>query len=281
MYFGVDHIWVGNEADLAIILGHQPSADARQSLATGGAVSFYPAYLENGQVALSWWNVDQLGQLAGSRATQTGTPSRTVTLDAVLDRPEHPLYFGLFVSEQTANSIGLEYQDSQVLASTTSMPTDAQRDALTLAVQNLPDNQQGFLYANIERGPTPWAQPWVWGLLGLSGLIAIAAAAVAIGLARFDGRQDDATLSSLGAGRRVRRNFAFWQALVITGVGAVLGAGMGLVPALALSANADTPFAPPWLQIALTAVALPLAIAVGNWLFTRRSRVSARRTTIT
>jgi putative ABC transport system permease protein len=120
----------------------------------------------------------------------------------------------------------------------------------------------------------------VWGLLGLSALIAIASAAVAIGLARFDGRQDDATLSSLGAGHRVRRNFAFWQALVITGAGAVLGAGMGLVPALALGANADMPFAPPWLQISLTALALPLAIAVGNWLFTRRSRVAARRVTI-
>jgi hypothetical protein len=59
-----------------------------------------------------------------------------------------------------------------------------------------------------------------------------------------------------------------------------LGAGMGLVPALALGANADTPFVAPWLQIGLTALALPLAIACGSWLFTRRSRISARRVTI-
>jgi ABC-type transport system, involved in lipoprotein release, permease component len=278
--FGVDHIWVGDTEDLALILGHEPSADAQRALAAGGAVSLYPSYLDNGQVTLSWWNVDQLNQLARSMTTPSGPPSRTVTLDAVLDRPEHPLYFGVFLSEQTAKSIGLDYQDSLILASTTTMPTDAQADALELAVRNLPDNRQGLLYVHIERGPTPFAQPWVWGLLGLSGLIAIAASAVAIGLARFDGRQDDATLSSLGAGRRVRRNFAFCQALVISGVGAVLGAGMGLVPALALSANADMPFAPPWLQIGLTAVALPLAIASGSWLFTSRSRVSARRMTI-
>ncbi|GAB3043693.1 hypothetical protein GCM10027052_27320 [Parafrigoribacterium mesophilum] len=279
-YFGVDHIWVGDTEDLALILGHKPSADAQRALAAGGAVSLYPSYLDKGQVTLSWWNVDQLGQLARSMTTPSGPPSRTITLDAVLDRPEHPLYFGVFVSEHTANSIGLDYQDSLILASTTSMPTDAQADALELAVRNLPDNRQGFLNAHIERGPAPFAQPWVWGLLGLSGLIAIAASAVAIGFARFDGRQDDATLSSLGAGRQVRRAFAFWQAIVITGVGAVLGAGMGLIPALALSANADMPFAPPWLQIGLTAIALPLFIACGSWLFTRRTRVSARRVTI-
>jgi hypothetical protein len=263
-----------------MILGHTPSADAQRTLATGGAVSLYPSYLDKGQITLSWWTVDQLGQLARSMSTPSGAPARTVTLDAVLDRPEHPLYFGVFMSEHTAKSIGLDYEDSMILASTTSMPTTAQTDALELAVQNLPDNRQGMMYVHIERGPTPFAQPWVWGLLGLSGLIAIAASAVAIGLARFDGRQDDATLSSLGAGRRVRRNFAFCQALVISGVGAVLGAGLGLVPALALRANADTPFAPPWLQIGLTAVALPLAIACGSWLFTSRSRVSARRVTI-
>jgi predicted lysophospholipase L1 biosynthesis ABC-type transport system permease subunit len=145
---------------------------------------------------------------------------------------------------------------------------------------NLPDNRERQINAQVERGPQPFAAIWVWGLVGLSALIAMAAAAVAIGLARFDGQQDDATLSSLGAGRRLRRDFAFWQALVITGAGAVLGAGTGLIPALALSANADMPFAPPWLQIALTAVALPLVITAGNWLFTRSRRVSARRVSI-
>jgi hypothetical protein len=280
--FGTDHIWVGDTADLAMILGHTPTADARRTLAAGGAVSFYPSYVANGQLGISWWSPAQLAN--GPILDPKARPTRTVTLDAVIDKPAHPLYFGLFVSEKTADAIGLDYDDSMVMASTKTMPTDAQTDALTQAMLNLPDNrdaeQGGLISAQIERGPAPFAEPWVWGLLGLSGLIAIAAAAVAIGLARFDGRQDDATLSSLGAGGRVRRNFAFWQALVITGSGAVLGAGMGLVPALALGANADTPFVAPWLQIGLTALALPLAIACGSWLFTRRSRISARRVTI-
>ena len=275
---GVDHIWVGDEADLAMILGRAPSADAKRALLTGGAVSFYRSYLDNDQIRIAWWTASRLA--SGPVTATRDTPDRIETLDAVLEQPEHPFYFGLLITEKTADALGLEYQDSLVMAATNAMPTDAQSDALTQAMINLPDNRDGRIHAEIERGPSEFAEPWVWGLLGLSALIAIASAAVAIGLARFDGRQDDATLSSLGAGHRVRRDFAFWQALVITGAGAVLGAGMGLVPALALGANSDIPFAPPWLQIALTAAALPLAIAVGNWLFTRRSRLSARRTTI-
>jgi hypothetical protein len=276
--FGVPHIWVGDEGDLAMILGRAPSSDAKRALANGDAISFYPAYLTNNQISIAWWNTTQLADKQTSNATPP--PVRTTTLDAVIDQPEHPIYFGVFVSPKTADAIGLDYADSLVMASTKTMPTTAQSDALTQTMVNLPDNRNGQINAQIERGPQPFAAIWVWGLVGLSALIAMAAAAVAIGLARFDGRQDDATLSSLGAGRRLRRDFAFWQALFITGAGAVLGAGTGLIPALALSANTAMPFAPPWFQIALTAVALPLVIAAGNWLFTRSSRISARRVTV-
>jgi putative ABC transport system permease protein len=120
----------------------------------------------------------------------------------------------------------------------------------------------------------------VWAVVGLTSLIAIASAAVAIGLARFDGRQDDSILASLGANRLVRRGFAFWQALVITGVGAVFGAALGVLPALALSANPGIPFDPPWLEIAVTAAVLPLAIACGSWLMASRTHSILRRATI-
>jgi putative ABC transport system permease protein len=158
------------------------------------------------------------------------------------------------------------------------MPDTQQQDALQQAIANLPGNK-GAIYANVEQGPPDYGTVWAWGLLGLAGLIAIASSAVAIGLARFDGRQDDATLSALGAGRVVRRSFAFWQAVIIAGIGSVLGAATGLVPAWALSA-VGLPFVPPWLQIGIAVVALPLVIACGSWLLATRSKVSARRVAI-
>jgi ABC-type lipoprotein release transport system permease subunit len=77
----------------------------------------------------------------------------------------------------------------------------------------------------------------------------------------------------------VRKSFAFWQAVIIAGIGSVLGAATGLVPAWALGAT-GLPFVPPWLQIGLVVVALPLVIASGSWLLATRNKVSARRVAI-
>ena len=272
------HIHVGDADDLALVLGRQPSAGALRALAEGGAVSLYPEYVENGRFIIQWWPAEQATM--ATYGGQSGTAIREESLAAVVELPEHPISFGVFVSPATANRLGLVYTPMTLLASTVEPPNVAQRDALEAAMLGLPGNANGNIHAELELGPPQYASDWSWGLLALAALISLASAAVAIGLARFDGRQDDATLSSLGAGQRVRRAFAFWQALIICGVGAVLGAAIGLVPAFALSANPSWPFMPPWLQIGISVLALPLAIAVGSWLVAARNRVSARRIAI-
>ncbi len=278
---GINHIFVSDAAGLTLALGREPSAAAQRAFGTGGAVSFYPEYVDNGKVSLSWWTPKQADQLA-YQAQDPGRPIRTESLDAVVDLPAHPIYFGVFISKSTADRLGLEYQDSVIIASTKTMPTTSQQDALREAMSALPDNTDPngmAVFANVETGPPDFAGPVVWGLLGLAGLIALASSAIAIGLARFDGRQDDATLSALGAGRVVRKSFAFWQAVIIAGIGSVLGAATGLVPAWALAAI-GLPFVPPWIPIGVTVFALPLVIACGSWLLVTRSKVSARRVAI-
>lgn len=277
---GFDHIYVSDVAGLSLALGRAPSAAAQQALASGGAVSLYDQYVDGGTVSISWWAPQQARQL--DYREDPGSPVRTKSLAAVVDRPAHPIYFGIFISPATADHLGLEYHDSTLVASTKTMPTTQQQDALYQAIAALPDNSNLYganIYADLETGPPNPGAPLVWGLLGLAGLIALASSAIAIGLARFDGRQDDATLSALGAGRVVRRSFAFWQAIIIAGIGSVLGAATGLVPAWALSA-VGLPFVPPWLQIGIAIVALPLVIACGSWLLATRSKVSARRVAI-
>ncbi|MFF1632280.1 FtsX-like permease family protein [Leifsonia sp. NPDC058248] len=49
------HIWVGDTDDLALMLGHTPSAAERTALNAGGAVSFYRQYIDDGSVNISWW----------------------------------------------------------------------------------------------------------------------------------------------------------------------------------------------------------------------------------
>jgi FtsX-like permease family len=277
---GMDHIYVSDVSGLSLALGREPSAAAQQALASGGAVSLYPGYVDDGTVSISWWSPQQASQLFSSN--DPGTPLKTQSLAAVVDLPAHPVYFGIFISPATADRLGLNYHDSTLVASTKTMPTTQQEDALRQAFYALPDNssQDGAnINPTLETGPPALGTAVVWGLLGLAGLIALASSAIAIGLARFDGRQDDATLSALGAGRVVRRSFAFWQAIIIAGIGSVLGAATGLVPAFALGA-VGMPFVPPWIPIGIAVVALPLVIACGSWLLATRSKVSARRVAI-
>ena len=125
------------------------------------------------------------------------------------------------------------------------------------------------------------AGPLAWGLLALAAILAIASAAVAIGLARFDGRADDATLASVGQRGITRRSIAFWQALVICSLGSLLGSALGILPAFALGLpDGSYPFTPPWTQIALAAIALPLVIALCSWVLAARPLVSNRRMSV-
>ncbi len=276
---GLDHLFIGDAESLSIILGEEPSAQAKEVLTAGGAVSLYREYVEDDRVSISWWSPEQLD--LRNLGEDPGKPLRTETLDAVVELPVHPLYFGVVITRATADRLGIHYRDSVVIASTKTVPTTQEQDALNQAIAALPDNNGEWsqVNASVETGPTNYYAPWIWGLLGLAGLISIASSAVAIGLARFDGRQDDATLSAVGAGRFVRKSFAFWQAMIIAGIGSVLGAATGLIPAWALG-PAGLPFVPPWIQIGLVVVALPLVIACGSWLFASRNKLSARRVSI-
>ena len=168
---------------------------------------------------------------------------------------------------ETANSLGLEYGPSAVVGYFTLVPSEAQRDELNATLAVLTHSESSQFPVFFETGPTQWSEPTVWGLLGGNALIALAAAAVALGLARADGRRDDAILSSLGASPKLRRSFGFWQAIVLAGVGSIVGVAFGTVPALALALpGGPMPFALPWLHLLLTAIAVPLAIALGSWL---------------
>lgn len=271
-----DHLWVGDVRDLALVLGREPSTAAQEMLKNGGAVSLPAEYVHDSTVDIAWLTADQVGLADGRYDSKV----RTETLPAVVDPPGlRGIYFGVFISPETADTLGIEYRESTVLASLNSPPTTTQTDAVNAALAALQPTRHSGL--DLMRTEVPnFAELWAWGLLLLGGLIAVASSAVAIGLARFDGRQDDATLASIGAGRMLRRSFAFWQALLLAGLGTVLGAGMGMIPALGLSANPDLPFNAPWLQIGVTVVVLPLVIACGSWLFATRSKVSARRMAI-
>jgi hypothetical protein len=275
-YYG--HIWVGDSADLALVLGHKPSDQSKSALQDGGAVSLHQAYVRNGALSINWWSAKQVD--SGDQYTGKGIPLRSKTVRATIEQTTYPLPFGIFISPETATTLGLKAEPTLVLASLANPPTDSQIDAARLATSVVTGATSGDS-VTIENGPAPAGELIAWGLLALTGLMAIAAAAIAIGLARFDGRADDATLASVGAPNSTRRGFAFWQALVICALGSVLGATLGILPSLAMGLpGGPMTFAPPWPQIALAALALPALLAAGSWLLAGRTLGTSRRLVI-
>ena len=276
-YYG--HIWVGDASDLELALGQVPSARATAALASGGVVSLHSVYVHDGTLDIAWWTTKQLDD--GAPFERPNDTPRVDSVPAVVETGAHPVDFGVFVSPQTAVRLGLAAEPSIVLASLSAPATSAQLDAArqaTLAVTHSPPSNTTV---SVETGPTDDTALIAWALLAVAAFIAIASAAVAIGLARVDGRADDATLASLGAGPRTRRDIAFWQSLLICGLGAFIGTGLGILPAFALELPGGTsPFVPPWTQIATIALALPVAIAAASWLLAGRPATLHRRAAV-
>jgi hypothetical protein len=261
-----EKIWVGDEADLALMLDEKPSSEALETLAGGGVVSFYPHFVDDGTVVLDWWPL-----VDGEPVDlEDGEPSRTETLSASYEPTPHPGAFALFMSPETARRLDLITGDTLALASTNSTPTQAQEDAAIQAISAL---SNGVLYPQVERGPTQFVQ-WQWGVLVISTIIMLAASAVAVGLARSDGRRDDAVLGAVGASPGLRRSFGFWQAIIICFTGALVGAALGFAEFAALAGGSlvGITFALPWVPLVALVVGVPLLIAIGAWLTARPGR---------
>ena len=272
---GATWLTVGDAEALTMLLGHAPTGAALATLQAGGAVALRTDFAPRGTTTLDWFTPKQWNDQA------TAAPRRTTTLRSVVDLPAHPLQDALFVTPATAKRLGTTTMPDRAVFTFTRQPTQAELDSAGTAVGALA-NQPGISGLTVEAGPQDYGTLISWWILLACLVIAISAGATAIGLARVDGRADDMTLASLGAAARIRKSIAFVQALIICGVGAIIGTALGLLPAVALGfATTSLPFAPPVLQLTLTAVGIPVVIAVGSWLLvgTRRGDLT-RRTAI-
>jgi len=136
--------------------------------------------------------------------------------------------------------------------------------------------------------------------LAVAVLVAIGAAAIATGLSLADGQPDLETLTAVGGSPATRRMVAGSTALVVTGLGSLIGVPVGFAIADGLVRLRDaglttayayslgnspppigqsTPFVVPWLNIVVAVVAVPVVTALGAALFTRSRLQFTRRIT--
>lgn len=207
-------------------------------------------------------------------------PVSTTRLPAVEVHPPVTVPWQVIISPEAARELGIPVVAYTVIGAFDTPPTQATLDGLR-AVAELTWSHTSGVNFSYETGPAPTA-PWLWLILGATGVLVLGAGAVTLGLARFERRPDDATLTAVGAPRRLRRGIAFWQGIIIVGVGSVTGTVAGIIPAWGFTLStesldlADTP----WAWLVLLAFGLPLLIATVNWLVPPRHPDLTRRTAI-
>ncbi|MEQ6896859.1 FtsX-like permease family protein [Microbacterium sp. KR10-403] len=186
------------------------------------------------------------------------------------------------ISTATAQHLGMTLQPQTLYALYPKIPSTTVVDQITAAAANTRVGTDGTLNVQAEKGPASF-DPVLWLIVAAAMVLVFGAGSVCLGLARFERRPDDATLAAVGASGRIRRSIGAWQAVVVVGIGTVVGTVAGTMSAWALAKASDGLYsfdATPWLWLAITAFGLPLVMAAASWLIPPRAPDLTRRTAI-
>ncbi len=267
----------GGEAELAALLGHEPSAAALEVLDRGGIVLTNRTFL-SGPGTADFQTVDpsyQQGVPAANGAAPKQKIITTVPVQAVVDAPDLPLPIYGVMSPATAARLGVLATPQRLLMTLSAAPTDAEIDRVHSALAEIYGQYNSF---QVERGNTEDLSFWLWIIVGAGALITLSAAGITAGLALVDGRADPATLAAIGAAPRLRKSLAAARTLTTASLGSLLGTAAGVLPSVVVvSVLRNVPLVVPWLQLAALLVAVPLVGAAAAWLLTRSRLPMARR----
>lgn len=260
-----------------------------QAYRDGAAIVTDGRYVTDGSISVgSWTAADQYSGrvpdnewLRGDGAPALATPMWTKQLDAIgVDAPLQPTVIA--IAPATAEVLGVVAQPNRVIAAVGTAPTAEEMDRLNQQATAVSSGGPLAVNTYLELGP-PGIEAWLIPLTIVLAVLVLGASSVALGLARFERRPDDATLAAIGGTRSLRRRIGFWQGLIIAGFGTLAGAAAGILPSmgLAIASGGTMQLADiPWWTITGIALALPLAIAVANWLVPPRHPDLTRRTVI-
>jgi hypothetical protein len=251
-------IWVGDAADLALILGQAPDVDTLTALEAGTAIVLEPRYLAaNDTVTIQWWGANQfVPEDEPNEFLPEGQPLNSVRLAGTTVPMDHPLGYGIFISPAAAESAGLAAVPARALAQ--APPGLTYEEINSVDLSGFP----GDLWLEAEMGPSTGDRAWYWGAVLLAAGLIAAIAIASIGLSRAEGRQIDRTLAVLGATRTLRRRINGWYSLFVVGIGSVTGTLCGAFVVVgysfALSSRADLPYT----ELAIIGLGVPLFTAL-------------------
>ncbi|MBT8226268.1 MAG: ABC transporter permease [Dactylosporangium sp.] len=304
---------VDDGTDLAILTGAsgEDLARARATLRRGGVVVAESRYVTDGTVTLQ---VTGLGPAAEAGDDQAGDDQAGGTLTV----PGYAMTTAAqrivtVVSPAVVERAGLVSTPTGIVVATSQMPTRAEQDSFTAAIDTIHDGLSATAAepaapgtggearpaeekpdvqpsVTVEDGPRTEDTAMILLILTIgAGVVTVGAAGATTGLAAADGRADLDTLAAVGASPWVRRKLSLSQSGVIAGLGTALGVttGLGLIVMVLTALNrgyADTwpapmpyPIVVPWRHIATIALVVPAVAGLGAGLLTRARLPIERR----
>ncbi len=269
--------------DVERVTGIRLTDRQREDFEEGGAIAVLSereppersvGYVSGDHTArLDFWDVQSI------TSAKPSEPMRSVEfpVDVHIGAPSA---YPVLLSPAAAERLGVQTVVRSWVGLFAEPPSTAVMDRLRADAETA--SAQGQIYdVRAENGPDS-PLPWLVLVLGVLSVIVISAAAISLGLARIERREDDATLAAVGATARLRRAVSAWQAIIIAGVGCVVGVLLGIVGTWALTQAvrgtllSDLPAT--WLLA--IALGLPLLIALVSLLIRPPNATLTRRTAI-
>jgi putative ABC transport system permease protein len=247
--------------------------------------------VQNGKVTLVFQHAFADKKTKPGTGTGTGTAAETTvtttyfTAPAVYENPQGIPNPGIVISPALAQRMGAATGGTESLViNLSSHITANQLYAATQALNGF--GLQGGL--TVESGYNSHLGLANLAVLAVALLLAIGAAAIATGLALADGRADQETLTAVGGSPWTRRWLAGSTALVITGLGIVIGVPLGFVISEGLvrvsnlglaspGPGAQKVFVVPWLNLGVLVIAVPVLTALGAMALARSKAPRVRR----
>ncbi len=238
------------DADGAALLLGRDDPVVRKQLESGSAVALAASAVVDGTVRIAADPVLGNGGEAGAVEWLPGLQAEVPAI--VVDSDYSPA--AVIVAPQALTSRGLPAPPNAILV----VPDRPMSTAETFAGHGA--RIAGLQVMSVESGPptfsllSSWGEPVAgtartvgpfdvgWGLVGLPLAFALLATILVTALALGDARPELLTMGAVGASPRVRRLFAMWAAVLVAGVGALLGVLAGIAPAWAALRSIDLIF---------------------------------------
>ena len=227
----------------ALIAGRRVPAEARAALAAGRVVVFDRRLLDG--AGRAGFDVDH--------GRTVWTPAVAVARDAF-----YSYLPGVLVPAAVAREHGWSTALTAVFVRYATSATQTDVDSAVVAAER----QGGAALAN--EGPDYPGGALLAVLAVIAGLVTLAGVAISVALSAAEGRADLATLAAVGAEPRRRRVLSAAQALLVAGLGCLVGVGVGTFVAVVSQPTTGAPdLVVPWANLAVTGLAVPLvAVAV-------------------